>query len=63
MEEKTRGGQGFVRHERPKAGPQQAAEKVIFSRLLKKGQMQGPQNPEEGGILGCTLQRRRMRET
>jgi hypothetical protein len=27
--------------------PMQAAEKVIFSRLLKKGQMQGPRNPEK----------------
>jgi hypothetical protein len=26
---------------------QQAAEKVVFSRLLKKGQMQGPRNSEE----------------
>jgi len=26
---------------------QQAAAKVIFSRLLKKGQMQGSRNPEE----------------
>jgi hypothetical protein len=25
----------------------QFAEKVIFPRLLKKGQMQGPRNPEE----------------
>jgi hypothetical protein len=23
------------------------AEKVIFSRVLKKGQMQGPRNPEK----------------
>jgi len=27
--------------------PYQTAEKVIFSRLLKKGQMQGSRNPEE----------------
>ena len=26
----------------------QAAEKVVFSRLLKKGQMQGSRNPESG---------------
>jgi hypothetical protein len=25
----------------------QATGKVIFSRLLKKGQMEGPRNPEE----------------
>jgi hypothetical protein len=25
----------------------QAAEKFVFPRLLKKGQMQGPRNPEE----------------
>jgi hypothetical protein len=25
----------------------QAAEKVVFSRLLKKGQMQGSRNPEK----------------
>jgi len=26
----------------------QAAEKIIFSGLLKKGQMQSPRNPESG---------------
>jgi hypothetical protein len=28
-------------------GFQQASEKVVFSRLLKEGQMQGSRNPEE----------------
>jgi len=34
----------------------QAAEKVIFPRLLKNGQMQGSRNPEECGVLGSTPQ-------
>jgi len=35
--------------ERPSFSPefQQAAEKVVFPRLLKEGQMQGSRNPEE----------------
>jgi hypothetical protein len=35
--------------EKPSFSPgfQQAAEKVVFSRLLKEGQMQGSRNPEE----------------
>ena len=41
----------------------QDAEKVILARLLKNAQVQGPRNPEEGGVLRCTPQRRRMRET
>ena len=41
----------------------QPAEKIIFRRLLKKDQMQGPRKPEERGVLGGTLQRRRVRET
>jgi len=39
------------------------AEKVTFLRLLKNAQMQGSRNPEKGGVLGCTPQRRRVRET
>jgi hypothetical protein len=37
----------------------QAAEKIIFRRLLKKDQVQGPRNPEECGVLNSTPQRRR----
>jgi hypothetical protein len=46
-------------------------KKSIF-RLLKNAQMQGSRglspadqagNPEEGGVLGCTLQLRRMKGT
>jgi hypothetical protein len=34
----------------------QAAEKVIFFRLLKNGQMQGTRNPEDCGVLPSTPQ-------
>jgi hypothetical protein len=37
--------------------------KLIFFRLIKNVQMQGARNPEECGVLECTLQRRRTRGT
>jgi hypothetical protein len=44
-------------------------KKVVFRRLLKNDQMQGPRNPEaqrninRSVLGGCTPQRRRMMET
>jgi hypothetical protein len=43
--------------------PLAVAEISVFIRLLKNAQMQGARNPEECGVLGRTLQRRRMRGT
>jgi hypothetical protein len=34
-------------HAEVRFGTQAWQYKVVFSRLLKKGQMQGPRNPEE----------------